>query len=73
MHFALTFKMPKLKTHSGAKKRFSFTAGGKVKHKRAGLRHLLTGMSASRGRFLRRSSVLKKRDAKVIKWLLPYG
>ncbi len=33
--------MPKMKSHSGAKKRFSFTASGKVKHKQANKSHLL--------------------------------
>jgi len=64
--------MPKLKNHSGAKKRFKFTASGRAKHKKAGLRHLLTGMSSSRGRTLRRAATLNKTDSKIIKWLLPY-
>ena len=37
--------MPKMKTHSGAKKRFSLTGKGKVKFKRAGMRHILTKKS----------------------------
>lgn len=65
--------MPKLKSHSGAKKRFKITARGKVRHKRAGARHLLQGMSASRSRFLRRSATLNNQNAKVIRQLLPYG
>jgi large subunit ribosomal protein L35 len=65
--------MPKLKSHSGAKKRFKITARGKVKHKRAGARHLLQGMSASRSRFLRKKAILNNRDARVIKHLLPYA
>ena len=35
--------MPKLKTHSGAKKRFSLTKSGKVKRAHANKRHLLNG------------------------------
>ena len=65
--------MPKLKSHSGSKKRFRVTARGKVKFKRAGARHLLQGMSASRSRQFRRSSTLTRVQAKVIKRLLPYG
>jgi len=65
--------MPKLKSHSGAKKRFKITARGKVRHKRAGARHLLQGMSSSRSRFLRRSATLNNQEARVIKTLLPYG
>jgi len=40
--------MPKIKSHRGAAKRFWVTATGKVKHKKTGLRHLLTGMDAGR-------------------------
>lgn len=65
--------MPKIKSHSGAKKRFIITKTGKVKHKKQGLRHLLTGMSSNRGRNLRHSAILSKTDAKYIKRILPYG
>ncbi len=65
--------MPKIRSHSGAKKRFFITKRGKVKHKKAGLRHLLTGMSPNRGRNLRHSEILNTKDAKVIKKLLPYA
>jgi large subunit ribosomal protein L35 len=62
--------MPKLKTHSGAKKRFKLTAKGKLKYKKAGLRHLLTGMSTKRGRRLRKSSLLNPIEAKRIRQLI---
>ena len=65
--------MPKLKSHSGAKKRFKFTARGKVRHKRAGARHLLQGMSAGRSRQFRRPKTLVNVQAKMIHRLLPYG
>ena len=65
--------MPKLKTHSGAKKRFKISARGKVMHKRAGARHLLQGMSARRSRFLRRREQLNPTQTKMIKKLLPYS
>ena len=65
--------MPKLKSHSGAKKRFKFTARGRVRHKKAGARHLLQGMSASRSRQLRRPDVLNRTQEKMMKKLLPYG
>jgi len=65
--------MPKLKSHSGAKKRFKVSKGGKVKYKKVGLRHLLTGMSSNRGRKLRRAAVLHPLDTKVIKKVLPYA
>jgi large subunit ribosomal protein L35 len=65
--------MPKLKSHSGAKKRFKITARGKVRHKRAGARHLLQGMSSGRSRQFRRPKTLNNQQANVIKQLLPYG
>jgi large subunit ribosomal protein L35 len=40
--------MPKLKTHSSAKKRFSVTGSGKVKRTRSGKRHILTKKEKSR-------------------------
>ena len=66
-------KMPKLKSHSGAKKRFRFSASGRIKFKKAGGRHLLAGMSSKRGRFLKRAGQLGGSDAKVIHKMLPYG
>jgi large subunit ribosomal protein L35 len=65
--------MPKIKTHSGASKRFKITANGRVKYKQPGLRHLLTGMSANRGRRLRKAAYLNKVDGKTLKKLLPYS
>lgn len=64
---------PKIKSHSGAKKRFKITTSGKVKYKKSGLRHLLTGMSSKRGRKLRKMSVLSKVSSDAIKKQLPYG
>jgi large subunit ribosomal protein L35 len=42
--------MPKQKTHKGLKKRVKITATGKIKHKRAGAGHLMSGKSAKRRR-----------------------
>jgi large subunit ribosomal protein L35 len=39
-------EMPKMKTHSGAKKRFRVTGSGKIMHERAGKRHLLEHKSS---------------------------
>jgi len=64
--------MPKIKTHSGAKKRFKITSKGKIKYKKAGLRHLLTGMSSNRGRKLRKSAILTKSEQKIVKRCIPY-
>jgi len=62
-----------MKTHSGAKKRFKITRCGKVKHKKAGLRHLLTGMSANRGRRLKKMEILNPRETRLIKKYMPYA
>lgn len=66
--------MPKMKSHSGAKKRFKRTSGGKWLHRKAGLRHLLTPMSAKRGRNLRTAKVEEKNssEGRVLKKYLPY-
>ena len=45
--------MPKLKTHSGAKKRFNLTKSGKVKRAHAFKSHILTKKDTKRGRRLR--------------------
>ena len=50
----------------------SYRDKGKVKHKKPGLRHLLTGMDAGRGRHMRKAVYLNKVDSDVIKKLIPY-
>lgn len=65
--------MPKMKTHSAAKKRFSITATGKVKHKQAHKSHLLTHESSKGKRKLRGTKMVHDSDEKQIKKLLPYG
>ena len=62
----------KQKVHSGAKKRFKITGSGKIKYKKAGQRHLLTGMSSKRGRRLRKAQTLKKTETRIIKLSMPY-
>lgn len=62
--------MPKMKTHSGSKKRFKLTGTGKVKFKRANMRHILTKHSSKVKRKLRQSSTLCAPDAKRVKRLL---
>ena len=62
--------MPKLKTHSGAKKRFKLTATGKVKFKRAKMRHILSKKSPGMKTTHRAPGILKERDAKHIRILL---
>jgi large subunit ribosomal protein L35 len=59
--------MPKQKTHKGLAKRFKVTATGKIKHKRAGGSHLMTGKNAKRRRRIGSSAVLSSIFAKKIK------
>jgi large subunit ribosomal protein L35 len=66
--------MPKLKSHSGAKKRFRVTGSGKVMHQTQGRRHLLIGMSSTRRRRFRKDNVMQNdAQAKQIKKLIPYA
>lgn len=62
--------MPKIKTHSGAKKRFSLTGTGKVKFKHAKKRHILSKKSPEMKRNLRHGGILAEQDAKHIRHLL---
>lgn len=62
----------KLKTHSGVKKRFHRTGGGKVVRRKAGRRHLLTSKASSRKRRLSGSVVVDPAMASVVKRLMPY-
>ena len=64
--------MPKIKTNRSAAKRFKFSKNGKVKHKRAFLRHLLSSKSRGRKRRLRRPGTLNKTDTATIQRLVPY-
>jgi len=67
--------MPKLKTRSGAKKRFQVKKNGKVKHGKAFAKHLFThAKSKDTRRRNRGTSHLGKSDAKrVVKEMFPYG
>jgi len=65
--------MPKMKSHSGAKKRFSFTGTGKVKVKPAKMRHILTKKSQKMKRKARKIEILNASDTRQVKGLLPYG
>jgi large subunit ribosomal protein L35 len=66
--------MPKMKTHSGAKKRFKLTASGKVKAGQAGKQHFMRRRTKSQLRNLRGTEVLCDQDAKrLVKIFLPNG
>ena len=62
--------MPKLKTHSGAKKRFNLTKTGKVKRAKAFKSHILTKKTKKQKRNLTHFTVLAKTDVKAVKELL---
>ena len=63
--------MPKMKTHKGAKKRFSVTGKGKVRRLKAYKSHILTKKTSKRKRQLRRPTTVKTvGDSKRIKRLL---
>jgi large subunit ribosomal protein L35 len=62
--------MPKLKSKSGAKKRFTITKTGKIKRSKAFTSHLLTSKSAGRKRGLRRATLVSKADAPRIRKLI---
>ena len=65
--------MPKMKTKSGAKKRFKLTATGKVKSSQTGKRH---GMIKRTNKFIRDArgtTTLSKADEQIIKPMMPYA
>jgi large subunit ribosomal protein L35 len=64
--------MPKLKTHSGAKKRFNMTKNGKVKRAHAFKSHILTKKDTKRGRRLRQTTMADKTNVKAIRLMIPY-
>lgn len=65
--------MPKMKTKSGAKKRFKMTATGKVKAGVAGKRHRLMSHNADYIRTNRGTKVLCSADANTVKKYMPYN
>ena len=64
--------MPKLKTHSGAKKRFSLTKSGKVKRARAYKSHILTKKDTKRCRRLRTTAYADATNTEAVKKMIPY-
>ena len=65
--------MPKLKTKSAIKKRFSFSGSGKIKRTFAFKRHNLRKRSQSMKRKARGTTILKKSDFQSIRYFLPYN
>lgn len=65
--------MPKLKSHSGAKKRFKATGGGKFKRGQAKRRHILSKKTTKVKRCLRQPELVAKVDEPELRRLLPYA
>ena len=65
-------RMPKLKTHKGASKRFKKTATGKVKRGRSFLRHILTSKGKKRKRKLGKATLVSDGDLAKVKRMIPY-
>lgn len=64
--------MPKMKTHSGAAKRFSVNGSGRIKRKKAYHSHILTKKSTKRKRNLRMGAMVHKADEKRMQRLLGF-
>jgi large subunit ribosomal protein L35 len=66
-------EMPKMKTKSGAKKRFRLTANGKVRGSAAFLSHNLRRRSQKMKRQARGTMILCEADARIVRRFLPYA
>ena len=64
--------MPKLKTHSGAKKRFKLSKTGKVIRAHANKSHILNKKTTKRKRRLRNTTVADKTNVVAVRKLIPY-
>lgn len=64
--------MPKMKSNSGAKKRFKKTASGKIMRKKAGKSHILTKKRSKRKRKLGKTTTVDKTQKKDVEQMLPY-
>ncbi len=62
--------MPKMKTHSGASKRFKITKNGKIGRGKAFGRHLLEKKTSDRKRKYSKSTEISKSDVRSIKKML---
>ena len=65
--------MPKLKTKSGAKKRFKVTSSGKILSTKTGKRHGMIKRTPKQIRNKRGTSLLSKSDSRIVKKFLPYA
>jgi large subunit ribosomal protein L35 len=66
-------KMPKLKTHTGAAKRFSKTGTGKIKRGQTKTRHILTSKGPKTKRKLGKTAFVSDGDYKKVARMIPYA
>lgn len=65
--------MPKMKTHSGAKKRYKVTATGKIVREKAYRSHILTSKDRKRKRSLRKSTLVDRANTVLVRAQLLLG
>jgi large subunit ribosomal protein L35 len=65
--------MPKMKTKSGAKKRFKISASGRIKRSQAFKRHILTKKTTKSKRQLRGTTGVNERDSASVRAMMPYA
>lgn len=65
--------MPKMKTKSGAKKRFKVLSSGKIKRAQAFKRHILTKKTTKNKRQLRGTVMVHSSDVASVKQMMPYA
>ena len=65
--------MPKVKTKRGAAKRFRFTGSGKIRRRRAYLRHILSNKNRKQKRRLSQATTVSPADQPAVRRMLPYG
>ena len=65
--------MPKMKTKSGAKKRFKVRAGGSIKRSQAFKRHILTKKTTKNKRHLRGTAGVHASNAVSVRAMMPYA
>ena len=63
--------MPKMKTKSGAKKRFKFLGSGAIKRTKSHLKHILTKKTTKQKRHLRGTQIISSSDAKRVRAMMP--
>ncbi|MDR1481447.1 MAG: 50S ribosomal protein L35 [Synergistaceae bacterium] len=65
--------MPKMKSHSSTKKRFSLTGSGHVSYQKGGRRHILVNKAQKRLRNMRKKGIVNPSFEARVKKLIPYA